>query len=447
MESTVQHRPRQTARAPANAVVLPSAVDAEQQVVGSLLLTPELIATTTRRLRAADFVDPLHRELFGVLAEMARTREPIDVGTVLAKLKASGRNPSPAGYLAEVGAAVVTAAHSGFHADRILEASRKRQIYALATEAAADAAALNGHASSDVLNDLLVGAGDLQRELHRPEDGSSKMFASWEKSIINREAPTRFRWAPYGSRLGSLAIGEKQVVIIGAPPAGGKTILAGQIMFDALRADGQDHLKALNANVETPPQTLLDRQLARLTGIGHNFIQHRDYAAEALPRVRAGIEELRDLIPRIDFMAPPFTLERLTERVDASEASIVIVDYAQRFDFSHRSSDQRAQANAVMDCCRRLADEGRAVIVISAVNRSGYGKDAGLASFRESSELEYGADSAYLLIRDEADSSAVTLKCVKNRHGAPEDVRLRFDGAGQQFVEAAETEVVEVPWN
>lgn len=445
MEVIENRRRRQSARPPASAIVLPSAVDAEQQVIGSLLLEPAKLQGVAKRLRPRDFVHAHHRAAYATVLAMNREGVPVDVLTVRQQIETLPGFDNPAAYLAEVGVAVVTAANVDFHAGLVVEASRKRKIHALATEAAA--AALNGHASSEVLNDLLAGTDALRRELHRPEDGSAKMFAAWEKSIINREAPARFRWAPYGSRIGSLAIGEKQVIVIGAPPGNGKTILAGQIMFDALRADGQDHLKALNANVETPPQTLLDRQLARLTGIGHNFIQHRDYAADALPRVQAGIEELRALMPRIEFMAPPFTLERLTERVDASEASIVIVDYAQRFDFSHRSSDQRAQANAVMDRCRRLADEGRAVIVISAVNRSGYGKDAGLSSFRESSELEYGADSAYLLIRDDADPNAVTLKCVKNRHGAPEDVRLRFDGAGQQFVEAPETEVVEVPWS
>ena len=446
MESSGQSRPRQSARPPTSApIVLPSAVDAEEQVIGSLLLAQGKLRDVAKLLRPRDFIDAQHREAFAAILALSREGVPIDAATLLPRLKASPLFDNAAAYLGDTGLSVPTAANVEYHAQLVAEASVKRQIHRKASAIAAEA--LSGKPAADLVADFAAGADDLRCEMRQPEDGSSRMFAAWETSIINREAPKRFRWAPYGSPLGSLAIGEKQVVVTGAPPGTGKTILAGQIMFDALRADGQDHLKALNANVETPPQTLLDRQLARLTGIGHNFIQHRDYSAEALPRVRAGIEELRALMPRIEFMVPPFTLERLTERVDASEASIVIVDYAQRFDFSHRSSDQRAQANAVMDCCRRLADEGRAIIVISAVNRSGYGKDASLASFRESSELEYGADSAYLLIRDEADPNAVTLKCVKNRHGAPEDVRLRFDGAGQQFVEAAETEVVEVPWN
>ena len=85
-----------------------------------------------------------------------------------------------------------------------------------------------------------------------------------------------------------------------------------------------------------------------------------------------------------------------------------------------------------MDALRRLCDAGMAVLAVSAVNRSNYGKDAALAAFRESSELEYGADSAWLLIR-EGDSPAVTLRCVKNRHGRLEDVQVLFDGSKQEF--------------
>jgi replicative DNA helicase len=57
-----------------------------------------------------------------------------------------------------------------------------------------------------------------------------------------------------------------------------------------------------------------------------------------------------------------------------------------------------------------------------------------LASFRESSELEYGCDDAFLLVReDEQDQAAVTLKHAKSRYGEPLDIPLRFSGCVQRF--------------
>jgi len=57
-----------------------------------------------------------------------------------------------------------------------------------------------------------------------------------------------------------------------------------------------------------------------------------------------------------------------------------------------------------------------------------------LASFRESSELEYGADDAFLLVREDPETAGpMTLKYVKSRHGEPLDIPLRFFGATQRF--------------
>ena len=79
---------------------------------------------------------------------------------------------------------------------------------------------------------------------------------------------------------------------------------------------------------------------------------------------------------------------------------------------------------------------GAAVVAVSSVSRQrddkGRSSYSGLgpASFRGSAELEFGADSAYLL--DASDGTAV-LRCVKARYARPADVYLRFDGAYQRF--------------
>src|SRR5262249_12436599 len=60
--------------------------------------------------------------------------------------------------------------------------------------------------------------------------------------------------------------------------------------------------------------------------------------------------------------------------------------------------------------------------------RSSYAGDAlGLASFRESSELEFGADDAFILAPDDEDGETVTLRHLKARNGEPCDLRLLFD--------------------
>ena len=92
-----------------------------------------------------------------------------------------------------------------------------------------------------------------------------------------------------------------------------------------------------------------------------------------------------------------------------------------------------------MNYIRQFADAGMAVIVVAAVSRTkdkaGRSSDdaAGLslASFRESSELEFGADDAFILSRSSAQQ--VELRHLKARHSEPFDHVLNFDGSLQRF--------------
>ncbi len=98
-----------------------------------------------------------------------------------------------------------------------------------------------------------------------------------------------------------------------------------------------------------------------------------------------------------------------------------------------------------MDYLRQFADNGTAVIVVSAIGRtkdskgrSSYAGDGlNLASFRESSELEFGADDAFILTPDDDDQGdAVTLRHLKSRHGECRDIELTFHRKHQRFTPA-----------
>ncbi len=124
---------------------------------------------------------------------------------------------------------------------------------------------------------------------------------------------------------------------------------------------------------------------------------------------------------------------------DTFGADLIVIDYVQRFGSPGSQGDGRVSMNALMGFLREFADAGCGLIVVSSVARQKDSKggssyeDLNIASFRESSELEFGADSAFMLVADPDDASSVTLRCLKNRHGEPVDVALRFDGARQSF--------------
>jgi replicative DNA helicase len=118
----------------------------------------------------------------------------------------------------------------------------------------------------------------------------------------------------------------------------------------------------------------------------------------------------------------------------------LLLDYIQRIKPSGGHGDRRGEVNAAMASLRQFADAGVAVLVIAAVARSKdkrgcstYDANAlGLASFRESSELEFGADDAFILAPDEK-GGGVRLRHLKSRHGETKDLALAFDRRRQRF--------------
>jgi replicative DNA helicase len=212
-------------------------------------------------------------------------------------------------------------------------------------------------------------------------------------------------------------------------------------VVDALRLTPT--LRALVCNIEMPAGVLLDRQLSRLSGIDLGTIRYRRFTAEHAERIDQAIHTLEPLADRLAFVKPPFNLENVAASADAFQADLLLLDYIQRIPPPGDHGDKRGSVDATMNFLRQFADAGVAVVVVAAVSRgkdskgrSTYAGDAlSLASFRESSELEFGADDAFLLVPNE-DRETITLRHLKARHTEAKDLVLRFDGRYQRFTEA-----------
>jgi replicative DNA helicase len=97
--------------------------------------------------------------------------------------------------------------------------------------------------------------------------------------------------------------------------------------------------------------------------------------------------------------------------------------------------------DATMNFLRQFSDAGAAVVVVSSVGRqrdnkgrSTYEADSmNLASFKESGELEFGADDAFILAPSERVPGVRLLKHLKARNGECNDIALNFDGSIQRF--------------
>lgn len=266
---------------------------------------------------------------------------------------------------------------------------------------------------------------------------------AWRDDVLTGAPPVLY---PVGrGELERIEIGPGLVTLFGGAPGAGKTAAVMQFVTDALRLNPS--IRVLVCNIEMTAAALLDRQLARLSGIDLTTIRYRRFGPEHADRLDQAINTLAALADRLCFVRPPFDLGNVAASADAFGAHLLVLDYIQRIAPPGEHGDKRGSVDATMNYLRQFADAGVAVVVVSAVGRSkdrsgksSYDSDAlSLASFRESSELEFGADSAFILAPDGGghESDSVTLRHLKDRHGELSDVHLTFDRKRQSFTVAA----------
>ena len=267
---------------------------------------------------------------------------------------------------------------------------------------------------------------------------ATSLMASWRDEVLSSKPPTFY---PIGDsdELRRIEIGPGLVTLIGGAPGAGKTAFVMQAVIDALRLTPT--LRAVVCNIEMPDDVLFERQLARLSGVDLTTIRYRRLRAEHAERVAIGVNTLDGVADRLAFVRPPFDLSNVAAAADENDAGLIVLDYIQRIQPPGEHSDKRGSVDATMSHLRAFADAGVAVVVLSAVartknkagNSSYSGEGLNLASFRESSELEFGADDAFILTPDDKAEGEVILRHLKSRHGECRDLRMQFDKPRQSF--------------
>lgn len=260
------------------------------------------------------------------------------------------------------------------------------------------------------------------------------LLGSWFADVERGEPPVRFKLAePFAG----LDVRPGRLILMGGAPGAGKTAAILQMGIDLLRLN--ESARLLVANVEMVPPLLVDRIASRLSAVPLTAIADRTLTADQLDRVRAAVDAFAAVADRLAFLHAPFALEHVAAAGTAFDANVLILDYLQRIAVGDCKGDKREQLETAATMLRRFCDAGATVLVVSAVARQKHSggstyKGLNLASYRGSSELEYGADSAFLLMPDE--NGCIVFQCEKNRFGAVADVRTTFNPTVQTFTPA-----------
>src|SRR3989442_234087 len=392
----------------------PHSVDAEQGVLGSMLISPrETIAECVEKINEEYFYVPAHRTIYNVLVDLWNAGQAIDLITFTQVLRDRHLLDSVGGaaFVTSLFTFVPTAANVGYYLEIVRDKYILREIISAATESVRRA-----YEEQDEVNNLLdeveqrifaVGEDRFKGEMLSMKEQVMSTLESIEKLFENKGAITG---VSTGFRdLDKLTSGlhSSEMIVIAARPSMGKTALAMNI---AEHAAIEVKLPVAIFSLEMSAQQLVQRMLCSRARV--NLAKTRDgFLAEAdFPKLTNAASKLAEAKIYIDDSAGLSILELRAKarRLKAQQdVQLIIVDYLQLL----RSTSRRAQDNRQLEISeisagiKGLAKELKIpIIVVAQLNRQPEARSGGkprLSDLRESGSIEQDADLVGLLVRPE----------------------------------------------
>jgi replicative DNA helicase len=442
----------------------PHSVEAEQGVLGSMLISPrDTIAECVEKINEEYFYVPAHQTIYNVLVDLWNTAQAIDLITFTQVLRDRNllEGVGGAAFVTSLFTFVPTAANVGYYLDIVRDKYILRSIIAASTESVRRA-----FEEQEEVNDLLdeveqrifaVGEDRFKGQMLSMKEQVMSTLESIEKLFENKGAITGVSTGFRDFDKLTSGLHSSEMIVIAARPSMGKTALAMNI---AEHAAIQLKLPVAIFSLEMSAQQLVQRMLCSRARV--NLAKTRDgFLSEAdFPKLTNAASKLAEAKIFIDDSAGLSILELRAKarRLKAQQdVQLIVVDYLQLL----RSTSRRAQDNRQLEISeisaglKGLAKELKIpIIVVAQLNRNpeirtGSGKGVPrLADLRESGAIEQDADLVGLLIREEyyADSDEertelegkAELIIAKQRNGPIGQVKLTFLKEFTRFEDRAE---------
>lgn len=388
--------------------------DAEAAVIGSVLISPEIIGDVMLRVMQDDFLHPEYRHLYQAIHALWMQRKPVDAVTVLAEAGDAYRD-----LIRQAMAVTPTAANWTAYADILVEQTRLARLKECAAEIIGAASLDDARAAMSVADKLLCSR----------RDARIVTFAQGVRDFLERqtakEPPKYFPWGI--RRLDEHLYAEAgDMIVIGGAPSSGKTLLASQFAYHmALRG-----LHVGIFSLETSGRKLYDRLMSQAANVPFEAIKRyaiRQQDLEAVENLKSVADKIRyDVIDASGFSVADVQSVALAERYD-----VIFVDYLQLLQAKgmSRVEDVTNISIALHTMARRTGITVVALSQLSRPDKTARGRAPTMSDLRESGQIEQDADAIMLLklAKDEDRNGDRILTIAKNKEGECGVIRLGFD--------------------
>ena len=439
--------------------VPPQNIEAEQSVLGAMLIDKEAIAKTTEILTGDDFYREAHRVIFNAMLELYNKNEAVDLITVTDVLRRDNKLEDIGGiaYITSLANVVLTAANVKYHADIVAEKSVLRQLVKVSTEIAA-----MGYEANDEVGVLLDTAESRILEIsnRKKRTDFTPISAVHMDSVQNIEKLLNNKGGLTGIPTGfndldklTSGLHPSDFIILAARPSMGKTALALNIVQNvALRAHkrvGGDPRSVAFFSLEMSKEQLVNRMLCAEANIDSQRLRIGEMGDKDWDSLWAACDTMSKAKIYIDDTAGITVMEMRSRarRLKAEHGlDLIVVDYLQLMQGSGKrntSGDRQQEVSEISRSLKALARElDVPVLALSQLSRGVEARQVKrpmLSDLRESGSLEQDADIVAFLYREdyynpETENKHTELIIAKHRNGPVDTVNLFFHKQFTKFV-------------
>ncbi|MFI0471782.1 replicative DNA helicase [Halomonas sp. HMF6819] len=435
----------------------PHSLEAEQSVLGGLMLDNQAWDNVAERLAADDFYRYEHRLVFNVMIHLAESGQPLDVITLSEALEARDQLDSVGGlgFLAELARNTPSASNIRAYADIVRERATLRKLIRAANQIADGAFSPQGRPADELLNEAERLVFQIAEE--RPKTGGPiGMSELLTKAVDRIDELFNMKGEMTGLSSGFRDLDEmtsgwqpSDLVIIAGRPSMGKTTFAMNLVEHAVISSDKP---VMVFSMEMPAESLMLRMLSSLGRIDQTRVRSGQLEDEDWPRLTSAVNLLKDKQLFIDDTAAlsPNEMRSRIRRVvrEHGNMALIMIDYLQLMQIPGFSENRTGEISEISRSLKGLAKEfGCPVVALSQLNRSleqRPNKRPVMSDLRESGAIEQDADVIAFVYRDEVynpdnpdNQGLAELIIGKQRNGPIGTVHMAFIGKYTRFEDLA----------
>jgi len=432
----------------------PNSVQAEQALLGGLMLDKSAWDRVADRVGENDFYRPDHRLIFTAIRTLSERNEPCDAVTLSEYLDGRGELDTAGGlgYLGSLVKDTPSAANVADYARIIHDRGLLRALIQAGNEIAASAYHTEGRQISELVDDAERKVFDIAEKGQRRGSGFvqlrqvlSKTIDQIDERYQNQEAVTGLStgYNEFDELTAGLQKGD--LIIIAGRPSMGKTTLALNIAENAALNPSKQQPTAV-FSMEMSTEQLALRMISSLGRVNQSSLRNGRLNDEDWPRINGAIQLMQEAPLFIDdtpSLSPTEIRARARRLKRQHGLSLIVVDYLQLMQVTGSTENRATEISEISRSLKALARELEVpIIALSQLNRSveqRTEKKPIMSDLRESGAIEQDADLIVFIYREEIYDKDTPRKGIadihiaKQRNGPVGEFRLTFLGQYTKF--------------